>query len=57
MLKAKPFNEFESLILRKHDQKIPFFKEDIEKQSYITEHRHLYLLFELIRGKYISSLM
>jgi ankyrin repeat protein len=56
MLKTKPFDEFESLILRKHEnihqfvQKIPSSKEDIKKQYCIVERRRLPLLFHSVHN-------
>ena len=61
MLKTKPFDEFESLILRNHEnnlhyvQKIPSFKEDIKKQFYIAEHRRLYFLFDSVHCRKSDS--
>jgi hypothetical protein len=52
MLKTKHFDEFESLVLRKHEniqhfvKKTLTFKGGIPKLSDITQHMHLYVLLD-----------
>jgi len=54
MLKTKPFDEFQSLVLRKQEnirhfvQKTLSVEKHIQKWSDFTEHRSLYLLFDMV---------
>jgi len=54
MLKTKPFDEFESLVLRKREnirhfvQKTLSVDKPIQKQSDIAEQNRLYLLFDSV---------